>query len=89
MELVKEYKNYILKLKTNEKDICRYDYKDLLLEIYKDDKLIKTYKIIHDFTFWIKIQKTQIRAMDILDFWEKINNPNELYLSYFLLHIFQ
>ena len=73
MLLQKKYKGYDFKLETNEDGIYRCNYKDLTLTVSKNGTS-KTWKCVFNYTFWIKIQKTQIKFMNVLEFFDNIGN---------------
>lgn len=73
MELFKEYNGCKLILKSNQNELNRYNYGDLELVINNKGK-IRSWKIKHDFDYWIKVQKTQIKMQNVLEFWNNIGS---------------
>lgn len=67
------YKDYNFKLKASE-ELTSYNYFDATLEISKNNIVFKTYNIKHDFEFYYKIQKTQIKASNIYQLFDKIDD---------------
>ena len=76
------YKNYDFILKSS-KDLAIYNYYDAILEIKKDNKIIKQYNIIHDFEFYYKIQKKQIKSSDIIGLFEHLNESPHISYIFF------
>ena len=76
------YKNYNFKLKATE-ELTRYNYFDATLEISKNNILLKKYNVKHDFEFYYKIQKTQIKATDIYQVFDKINDDISVSKTFF------
>ena len=67
------HKNYTFKLNASE-ELTSYNYFDATLEILKNNIIVKEYKVKHDFEFYYKIQKTQIKASNIYQLFDKIND---------------
>ena len=65
------YNNYNFKLVGNTEPTM-YNYYDLQLQVYKDDVLLKVYKVKHNFEFYYKILKTQVKSSDIYGIFDKI-----------------
>lgn len=76
------YKDYNFKLKASE-ELTRYNYFDAILEISKDNKLLKQLKVKHDFEFYYKIQKTQIKSSDIYQIFDSINKEASISCIFF------
>lgn len=78
MEITKTYiyndKEYILKLKQNQD-------KTLILEVKDKGKVLKTYKVVEDATYYYKIQKTQIQSNNIYQLIAEINDRNATNIS--------
>ena len=76
------YKNYNFKLKASE-ELTRYNYFDATLEISKNNVLLKELKVKHDFDFYYKIQKTQIKSSDIYQIFDSINKEASVSYVFF------
>lgn len=77
-----DYKNYNFKLKASE-ELTRYNYFDASLEISKNNMLMKEFKVKHNFDFYYKIQKTQIKATDIYQIFDKIDDDISISKNFF------
>lgn len=76
------YKDYNFKLKASE-ELTRYNYFDATLEISKNNELLKQLKVKHDFEFYYKIQKTQIKSSDIYQIFDSINKEASISYIFF------
>lgn len=77
-----DYKNYNFKLKASE-ELTRYNYFNASLEISKNNMLMKEFKVKHNFDFYYKIQKTQIKATDIYQIFDKIDDDISISKNFF------
>lgn len=78
MEIFKLYnyndKEYYIKLR-------QLQDKTLILEVKDKGKVLKTYKVVEDATYYYKIQKTQIQSNNIYQLIAEINDRNATNVS--------
>ena len=72
------YNNYNFKL-VGSNEPTQYNYYDMQLQVYKDNILLKVYKVKHSFEYFYKILKTQVNSSDIYQLFDTVNN--DTYIS--------